>query len=219
MLLAIVPAYNEQAHIGSVVRNLLQQTDAVIVVDDGSSDRTAVEARAAGARVIRHELNRGQGAALETGHEYARRIGADMAVHFDADGQFDPADIPGAIAALREKKADILLGSRFLDGRSDVPFMKRAILLPLARWGERLLTGFRLTDAHNGFRILTAKALSRIRLRQDRMAHATEMVLLAKRANLAIIEYPVKVLYREYGQGSAGGLRIIRELLFGTFLK
>ena len=94
MFIAIVPAHNEESSIGSVVRSLVRHVDQVVVVDDGSRDATAKEAASAGAVVLRHAINRGQGAALETGHEYARRAGADFVLHFDADGQFDAADVP-----------------------------------------------------------------------------------------------------------------------------
>lgn len=219
MFLAIVPAYNERAMIGSVVRSLFQHADAVVVVDDGSTDGTGEAARAAGAVVLRHDINRGQGAALETGHDYARMLGAEYVVHFDADGQFDSGDIPGAVAALKASGADVLFGSRFLGVSSAVPLFKRVGLLPLARLVQRLLTGVRLTDAHNGFRVMNAKALHAIRLTQDRMAHATEILALARLSGLTHIEYPVKVVYREYGQGLFGGVRILADLLLEKFVK
>jgi glycosyltransferase involved in cell wall biosynthesis len=219
MTLAIVPAYNEASMIGSVVRSLFQHVDRVVVVDDGSGDNTASVARQAGATVLRHELNRGQGAAIETGHEYARGVGADYVVHFDADGQFDANDISGAIAALAGSGADILFGSRFLDSRSAMPFTKRVVILPFARMVQRMLTGVRLSDAHNGFRILNAKAIREIRLTQDAMAHATEILALAKKRHLRHIEYPVKVVYREYGQGAFGGARVLADLFLEKFVK
>lgn len=233
MLLAIVPAYNEAKTVGSVVRSLFSSVDQVVVVDDGSTDETADAANAAGAVVLRHELNRGQGAALETGHEYARQMGAlrrsvgasrsdiatDFVLHFDADGQFDAADIEPALAELRNKGADILFGSRFLDDRSRIPAMKRFILLPIARLTQYFACGLRLSDAHNGFRILNRRALEAIHITQDRMAHATELAAEVKRANLRYIEFPVKVVYREYGQDAVGGLRIVRDLFVAKFIK
>jgi glycosyltransferase involved in cell wall biosynthesis len=113
MFVAIVPAYNEEKHIGSVVRSLLKQVDRIVVVDDGSSDSTAKEAESAGAIVICHEINRGQGAAIETGHEYARLVGADYVLHFDADGQFDTNDIKPALTSLKEKKSRYAFGFAF----------------------------------------------------------------------------------------------------------
>ena len=219
MFLAIVPAYNEEKTIGSVVQSLFDHVDRVVVVDDGSRDETAARAAGAGATVLRHELNRGQGAALETGHEYARMIGAEHVLHFDADEQFDVADIRPALAKLKNTAADVLLGSRFLDGRSRVPWVKRRLLLPLARLFHRLTDRTRLTDAHNGFRVLNRRALEVIRLTQDRMAHASEIPAQAARGGLKTVELPVRVVYREYGQGMGGGARIIKELIFGKFIR
>jgi glycosyltransferase involved in cell wall biosynthesis len=219
MFVAIVPAYNEEKHIGSVVRSLLKQVDRIVVIDDGSSDSTAKEAKSAGAIVICHEINRGQGAAIETGHEYARLVGADYVLHFDADGQFDTNDIKPALTSLKEKRADMLLGSRFLDNRSNLPLVKRHFVLPVGRLVNRILTGVSLTDAHNGFRILNRHALDSIHLSHDRMAHASEITFLAHKANLVIIEFPVKVVYREYGQSAFGGIEIVRDFLFGKVIK
>ncbi len=221
MFVAIIPAYNEEEHINSVVRSLLGIVDTVVVVDDCSRDRTGEIARAAGAVVLRHRVNRGQGAALETGHVYARMIGADMVLHFDADGQFDATDISPARRALEESGADILIGSRFLDGRSTtIPFTKRYIILPIGRMLMNALFGsIPLSDAHNGFRILTARALERIVITQDGMAHASEIPMIVKKEQLRYIEFPVKVTYHEYGQSALGGFKIIRDLFLGIFVK
>ena len=218
MFLAIVPAHNEEKTIGSVVRNLFEHTDRVVVVDDGSDDATATVAESAGAEVLRHELNRGQGAALQTGHEYAQACGAEYVLHFDADGQFDVRDITPALGQLKRAQADVLFGSRFLDGRSSTPWFKKRVLLPAGRVVSRLFGGGKLTDTHNGFRILTKRALEKIRLTQDGMAHATEIQSLVKRHGLRYIEYPVKVTYTGYGQGIQEGTRIVRDLLFGKFV-
>lgn len=218
MFLAVVPAYNEEKHIASVVRGLLPYVDRVCVVDDGSTDATAENAHRSGAVVLRHCLNRGQGAALETGHVYARSISAALVVHFDADGQFDPADIPLAKAHFLHHRADILFGSRFLRDDSMVPFVKRILLLPLARFVNRLSGAPRLSDAHNGFRILTRRALENIVITQDRMAHATEIPVLAKKYGLQSVEFPVTVRYERFGQGIGGGMAIVRDIIAEKFL-
>lgn len=213
MFLAVVPAYNEERRIESVVLGLLPHVDRVCVVDDSSTDATAEYAGRAGAVVLTHCLNRGQGAALETGHAYARSIGAELVLHFDADGQFDPADIAKAKAHLLEHDADILFGSRFLRDSSDIPFLKRAFLLPLARLVNRLSGAPRLSDAHNGFRILTRRALEKIVITQDRMAHATEIPVMAKKYGLRSVEYPVTVRYERFGQGLGGGISIVKDII------
>lgn len=229
MLFVIVPAYNEEKNIGRVLSGLFEhrlklieggfKQMQIVVVDDGSSDDTFRVAQAAGAKVLRHEVNRGQGAALQTGNEYALQNGASFVVHFDADGQFNPADITRALAAMKDKNTDVILGSRFLDNRSQIPWTKKYIVLPVARLINRFLTGLKLTDVHNGFRILSRPALEKIKIIQDRMAHNSEIIKQIKQNNLSYLEYPVEVTYNEYGQGVGGGLKIILEILQGRLIK
>lgn len=219
MFIAIVPAYNEEKTIGSVVRDLFNHADKVIAVDDGSKDDTTAIASAAGAVVLRHVVNRGQGAALQTGHDYALQIGADYVIDFDADGQFDADDIKPTFEALKKSGADILFGSRFLDRRSNVPWLKKYFILPMARFFNRLFGGLALSDAHNGFRILNRRALQAININQDRMAHATEIQVKVKKHGLKFIEFPVKIVYREYGQGWAGGIKVIKDLFLGFWFR
>lgn len=219
MFLAIVPAYNEEKRIAQVIVDLLTEVDSVIVIDDASSDMTAEVARAAGATVLQHEINRGQGAAFETGHEYARNLGADYVIHFDGDGQFDVSDVAPALAELKNHEADILFGSRFLGKGSNMPWSKKYIIHPLGKFVDRFFGGLPLSDVHNGFRILSKKALQKIVITQDRMAHATEIPVLAKRHNLSYREFPVKVTYHEYGQSGLGGFHVVKDLLTGTLLK
>jgi polyprenyl-phospho-N-acetylgalactosaminyl synthase len=220
MVIAVVPALNESSTIGSVVRSLFDHVDRVVVVDDGSTDNTAHHAQQAGASVVCHSLNRGQGAALETGHEYARRIGATHVIHFDADGQFSADDIPGALAALKKSGADMLLGSRFL-GKAPVnmPLSKQYILHPVARFVSKRFWGITHSDVHNGFRILTRRALDTVSIYQDRAAHATEIPLSASRAGLRLLEYPVSVTYTRYGQGPRTALIIAKDLLLSPFIR
>lgn len=219
MFLAVVPACNEEQSVGNVVRELLSVVDQVVVIDDGSTDATAQKARDAGAVVLQHRVNRGQGAALETGHEYARRNGADIVLHFDADGQFSITDIAPAKEALLHSQADVLFGSRFLADTSAMPWFKRMILFPIAAWINRTCFGIDLKDTHNGFRLLTKNALQVIRITQDKMAHATEIPVLAKKAGLTYIEFPVTVTYHEYGQGLLDGVDVVTDLVTGTFIQ
>lgn len=219
MLCAVVPAYYEEKRIAAVVTGLLPVVDRVIVVDDGSVDETSVRARQAGALVVRHEINRGQGAALETGHEMARALGATYVVHFDGDGQFSPNEVRPAVAKLEHDKADILFGSRFLgQDQSQIPWLKRSVMLPFGRWIDRLFGAVRLTDSHNGFRVLSHRALDAIHIEQRGMAHATEIPCQVKKHGLTYTEFPITVTYHEFGQGPAGGLKIIRDMFFHSFV-
>ncbi len=219
MFLAIVPAYNEESRVGSVVRSLLACVDEVVVVDDGSTDTSAAVAKKAGATVLHHKINRGQGAALETGHAYARSQDADYVIHFDADGQFFVDDIAPALQALKDANADVLFGTRYGEKASNVPFTKRYVLGPIGRVVDRVFGSVRLSDAHNGFRIFTQKALSRIYITQSGMAHASEIPALVKKHNLSYIEVPVSVTYHEYGQGVTSGFKTVRDLFIGLFSK
>jgi len=221
MFLAIVPAFNEEKNIGSVVRDLFNRggVDQVVVIDDGSSDNTAEEAQKAGAEVLKHRLNCGQGTALQTGHEYAKMVGADFVVHFDADGQFLSTEISEAWEYLKDSKANILFGSRFLNKKSAIPFLKRVVLIPLGRLVNYFLGAIPLTDPQAGFRILDRIALEKIQIDQPRMAHATEILVKTKKHNLKYVEYPVYVIYHRFGQNFSGGLKIIKDLLLGKFVK
>jgi len=219
MFIALVPAYNEEKTIGSVVGSLLGYVDEVVVIDDGSRDMTIDRAIEAGATVLVHNINRGQGAALETGHQYARDNQADMVIHFDADGQFDPKEITEARIALQESGADILFGSRFLQKKSSIPFFKKNVLLPIARLVDGVFGSLKLSDAHNGFRMLTKHALSQIYISQDRMAHASEIPQIVLQKKLSYIEYPVTVIYHEYGQSASGGIKILKDLLIAKCIR
>lgn len=256
MIYIIIPAYNEEKAIGPVARDIFSLYPApfqknnsfsercgvypearVVVVDDGSSDRTAELAQEAGALVLSHLINRGQGAALRTGTEYALSKGAEIIVHFDADGQFDPRDIGRLIEPVRKGEAEVVLGSRFLGkgresgvppcpacpdewsgrgglrGGGRIPLSKRYLILPVARLVNFLFTGLWLSDAHNGLRVLSRRAAEMIEITQDRMAHNSEIVAQIKKHRLSFREVPVAVRYREYGQGLGGGFKILRDLL------
>lgn len=212
----VVPAYNEAAAIRSVVTALRRDFPRVVVVDDGSADRTAAEAEGAGAAVLRHIINRGQGAALQTGIDYALRNGADVVVTFDADGQHRVEDVHRLVEALGRDRADVAIGSRFLGLRSEVPLFRR-ILLRVAALFMRATSGVALTDAHNGLRALTRGAAERIRLTIDGMAHASEFVDQIRVHRLKVAEVPVVVHYSEYslakGQSSLAAFRIAFDYL------
>lgn len=216
---AIVPAYNEAATVGVAVRGLSDFCRNIVVVDDCSSDRTAQIAQTAGARVLRHPINLGQGAALQTGITFALQHGASHVVTFDADLQHKPEDIPRLLAALSESKADFALGSRFLGTARNLD-LARKLVLKAAVFFTRVTTGLKLTDAHNGIRAMTRLGASRLQIRQNRMAHASEILQQIARSRLPYIEVPVTVEYTSYsrakGQKLTNSVNIVLELFTGA---
>jgi glycosyltransferase involved in cell wall biosynthesis len=186
----------------------------VVVVDDCSRDETAALAEAAGATVLRHIINRGQGAALRTGTNWSFENGAEAVVHFDADGQFRVEDIARLAGPLAAGQAEVVFGSRFLDKTTKLPPLKRYLIMPIARMVNRFFFGVKLTDPQSGFRAFTAAVGSRLAWRQDRMAHASEILGLLVRGGWPIKEVPITVIYREFGLGWRGGLKILKEIFF-----
>lgn len=219
---AVIPAYKEEGRIGAVVRALLPRVDRVIVVDDCSGDGTAAEAAAAGADVVRHGLNRGQGAALKTGAVAALADGAEAVLHFDADGQHDPAAIPALLGPIERGEADIVFGSRFLGVDAEGMPASRRLLLRAARRFSALALGIprHFTDPQSGLRAMRAEAAVDIDFLQDRMAHCSEILRLVARSDWRAIEVPTKVVYTKdtlaKGQKAADALGIVWQLLLGS---
>lgn len=193
----VIAAYNEGAVIAGVVRPLIDSGYHVVVVDDGSRDQTALHARHAGATVVRHPINRGQGAALQSGLRYALRHGADILVTFDADGQHSADDVPRMVRPIAAGTADIVLGSRFLEHAADVPVARR-LLLRGAVIFTGVMSNIKLSDAHNGFRAMSRRAAEQVELQLDRMAHASEIIDQLARTKLPLMELPVSVRYTSY---------------------
>lgn len=222
-IFVVMPAYNERGRIGAVVRRLLPRVERVIVVDDGSADGTADEARAAGADVVSHVLNRGQGAALKTGTVLAVAEGADVVVHFDADGQHDPETIPTLTTPIAVGRADFVSGSRFLGVTSHGMPLSRKMLLAAARQFSSLVLGIprTVTDPQSGLRAMTAEAACAIDFTQDRMAHCSEILRIVSRSELRSVEVPVRVIYTAEtlakGQKAADAFKIVWQLLLGAF--
>jgi glycosyltransferase involved in cell wall biosynthesis len=218
-IFCIIPALNEQRNISGVVRSVVPCVTSVIVVDDGSRDDTGKLAQEAGASVLRHFINRGQGAALRTGTEYAVSQGADIIVHFDADGQFLPQDIAAVTKPIVDGAAEIVFGSRFLDNTTKMPFIKKRVIMPLARLVNKLFLGVELTDPQSGFRAFSRKAYPQLAWQQDGMAHASEILSLSVRSGLPIREVPITVIYHQFGQKFSGGIKILKELFFGKLIR
>lgn len=214
----VVPAFQEGAKVRDVVTELRARYGHVVVVDDGSRDDTSSKALEAGAVVLRHVVNRGQGAALQTGLRYALAEGAEYIVTFDSDGQHDVDDVARLLDPIVAGNADVALGSRFLGSTDEVPSTRRAILKAAVVF-TRLTSGAHVTDAHNGIRAFSRRAASRIHITMDRMAHASEILDQIVGCGLRFVEVPVHVRYtaysREKGQRSSAALRIAVDYLFG----
>jgi glycosyltransferase involved in cell wall biosynthesis len=215
--IVVIAAYNEGGVIGGVVAELVAERYQVVVVDDGSTDDTAVRARAAGATTLRHAANRGQGAALQSGLRYALQQGACVLVTFDADGQHSVTDLPRLLRPVLDGEADVVLGSRFLGNAAAVPPARRALLRAAVVF-TGIASGLRLTDAHNGLRALSRRAAECLDLQLDGMAHASEIIDQVVLAGCRLVEVPVNVRYTSYslakGQRLGHAAHIAWEYLF-----
>ena len=202
LIVAAIPAFNEERTIAKLVLEAQKHVDVVLVCDDGSTDCTAEIAERMGADVIRHEKNLGYGAAIKTLFTMARELSADVLVTFDGDGQHDPREIPRLIEPVLENKADIVLGSRFLgDKENGVPRYRG--------WGIKLisrLTGVasnhKFNDAQCGFRVYGRKALFGIGLVENGMGASVEVLMKAKKNSLTVVEVPAEVKYKELERSS-----------------
>lgn len=212
----LVPVFNEASALHGVLASLRQHFAHILCVDDGSSDQSAIVARAAGATVIRHPINRGQGAALQTGFDYIlRNTPAAYCVTFDADGQHKASDAVRMVSRARERNLDVVLASRFIGSTEGMP-VARGLLLRAAvhftRWTARL----EVSDTHNGLRVLSREALKRIRLEIPRMAYASELLNAIVPNGLSYGEEPVSVIYTDYsktkGQRNINSVNIMFDL-------
>lgn len=213
----VIPLFNKASVIAQVISDLHTEFSNVVCVDDGSSDGSAQVAERAGAMLVQHPVNLGQGAALQTGIEFAlAHEDCEYIVTFDADGQHRVEDAVGMLQKARSEDLAVVFGSRFLDDRTNPGWIKR-VVLKTAIWVTNLTTSLKLTDAHNGLRVIRRDAAERIDLKQDRMAHATEIVLQLGRTGLPFGEYPVELLYTDYskakGQSVLNSVNILVDLV------
>jgi len=219
----VIPAYNEEKNIGKIVEELIPYEYNIIIVDDGSIDNTFLIAlKYSGTSdkiaILRHIINRGQGAALQTGTEYALKMGADVIVHFDADGQFLAKEISEVARPIIEGRAQAVFGSRFLEKKSAMPFFKKMIIMPLARLSNKFFLGVTMSDPQNGFRALSKEAANKIKIENRGMAHCSEILRKIKENRLVIEEVPVTVIYHNFGQKLNGGIKILKDLFLGRLL-
>lgn len=204
--------------IGSVVSELRETFPFVVCVDDGSADNSVEAASSAGAVVVQHPINLGQGASLQTGFSFALSDPLmTEVVTFDADGQHLVSDATEMLRKLRVENLDVVIGSRFLDDRTSLGGLKKAVLRTAALY-TRVTTGLALTDAHNGLRVISRSLLEKIHLHQNRMAHASELVDQISEHTTKWAEFPTHIVYTEYskkkGQSLLNSINILVEILF-----
>ncbi|BBZ41910.1 glycosyltransferase family 2 protein [Mycobacterium conspicuum] len=216
----VVPAFNEAAVIGEVVTDLRAVFDHVVCVDDGSADGTGEIALRAGAHLLRHPVNLGQGAAIQTGIEYARKQpGAKVFATFDADGQHRIKDLTAMIDRLAAGDVDVVIGTRFGRGLASRPPLLKRIVLRTAAWlsprGRRL----GLTDTNNGLRVFNKKVADGLDITMSGMSHANEFVMLIAENHWRVAEEPIEVLYTEYSKSKGQPLLNGVNIIFDGFLR
>jgi polyprenyl-phospho-N-acetylgalactosaminyl synthase len=210
----VVPAFNEASVIGDVVADIRSVFDHVVVVDDGSKDNTGDIALAAGAHVVPHPVNLGQGAAIQTGVEYARsQPGAQVFATFDADGQHRLKDVVRMIDRLSTDEVDLVVGTRFAEPTASKPPLLKRIILRAAALVSPSSRQLGLTDAHNGLRVFNKRVADRLNITMSGMSHASEFITLAVENGWRVAEEPVEILYTEYskskGQPLLNGVNIV----------
>lgn len=216
----VVPVYNEAPVIADVIREVRKSFPNVVCVDDGSKDNSAEQIRLAGAHLVRHPVNLGQGAALQTGIEYARaQPGAQYFVTFDADGQHQVKDVERMVERLRHEPLDIVLGTRFHEETEHIPFLKRFVLKTVVQLSPALRK-LKLTDAHNGLRAFNKTVADGMNITLNGMGHASQIVEMIAREEWRVAEEPVTILYTEYsmakGQSLINGVNILFDALLRT---
>lgn len=212
----MIPVFNEETVIADVLDHVLRTFPNVVCVDDGSADNSSARILGTGAHLLRHPINLGQGAALQTGLSYAlAQPGAEYFVTFDADGQHQVEDVVAMIGVLRTKEADVVLGSRFLESAHEVPPLKKLVLRLIASF-SRPSRKLGLTDTHNGLRTFNRAAAEKVDITQAGMAHASELVDFLANSDLRVREVPVTIKYTEYsmskGQSLLNGVNIVFDL-------
>lgn len=219
-IFCVIPAFNEEKNIKTIIDQILPIADRVVVVDDGSTDNTIGLIKQEKITILKHIINRGQGAALRTGTEYCLNNGADIIVHFDADGQFSSKDIKKVAAPIELGQAQVVFGSRFLcaEHSAEMPFLKKYAIMPLAKAANKIFFGINLTDPQSGFRAMSSEAARKISWKQDRMAHCSEIMFEVKKNGFKTKEVPIKVSYKNFGQSFSGGLKILKDLFIAMLV-
>ncbi|MCX9084688.1 MAG: glycosyltransferase family 2 protein [Candidatus Methanoperedens sp.] len=213
---AILPAFNEEVSIGSMVLHAKQHADKVVVIDDGSKDRTAELAKLAGAEVIRHPRNLGKGRSLKTAFDHIAKNGSNIIITMDSDGQHNPEDIQKLVAPILAGEADIVNGSRYLNGKDkNTPFYRRIGQYVLDR-ATNLNSGLHITDTQSGFRAFARHTLPAFRFRSNGLAIESEMLMDAANAGYRIKEVEIGVRYDVDGSSEnpvSHGLKVLANVI------
>ena len=212
-IIAAIPAYNEEKYVGTIVLKTRQYAGEVIVLDDGSTDRTAHVARLAGARVIRHQQNKGKGASIRMLLAEARKRNPDVLVLLDADSQHNPDEIPILIKPISEG-FDLVIGSRERQRHNIPPY--RRIGQRVLSYFSGILSGKRQLDSECGFRALSRKAIAELKLEQTGFAIETEMIAAATDSGLRITQVPISAIYTKDGSTMnpvAHGLGVLSRII------
>ena len=197
-VVAVIPCLNEENYIGEVVNIALNHVNAIIVVDDGSADATAHVARKAGAEVISHSAKQGAGAATRTGFQAALKAGAYIVVTLDGDGQHNPDEIPALLAPILDGKADLVIGSRFIEPATNMP-LYRKFGIDVITWLYNFGTNVNISDAQSGFRAHSRRLLETIHITRNDFSFSIEVLVKARKKKLIIAEVPVSCLYHAQG--------------------
>ena len=216
-IFVIIPCYNEASVIRKTVEEVHKKGYSIVIVDDCSKDNSKKQLSGLPLYYLRHRVNMGQGAALQTGIDFAKKKGAKYFVTFDADGQHDCNDIAGMIEFLETKNADIIFGSRFLPGAKTNVSRSRSFALNMGRYINYLVSGILLSDSFNGLRLLSRQAVEKIKITENRMAHPVDILMLTAANKIKYAEYPVAIHYSDYskakGLKNQDGIKILFEIV------
>ena len=214
----IIPVYNESEVIKKVINETLKTFKYVVCVDDGSKDSSISEISSTDAYLVKHPINMGQGAALQTGIEFARTLPVKYFVTFDADGQHLVSDAVSMVKLLKKNEHDIILGSRFLGSTENMKRSKKALLKAAIAFSN-ITSGLKLSDTHNGLRAFNRHVADTIQITLPDMAHASEILEIIKKNNYRYVEVPVTIRYTEYSMSKGQGLINAVNIGFDTILR
>jgi glycosyltransferase involved in cell wall biosynthesis len=216
----IIPVYNEETVVRGVVENVLREYPNVVCVNDCSRDGSAAEIVAAGAFLVNHPINMGQGAALQTGVEFARQLpGVRYFVTYDADGQHRLEDVATMLATIEESGDDIIMGSRFLGQDAVGMSGSKRVVLKLATAFSNALSGLKLTDTHNGLRVFNRRVAEELQITMPDMAHASEILEIVAAKKYRYREVPVTIVYTEYSRGKGQSIVNAINIAFDALLR